>query len=123
MDFEPEEIKRKVTISTAIAPCEWRGHKINILDTPGYSDFVAEVKGALRPWMLRSFVFAPLPALKWETEKVWNYAAGLDLPRLAFINKMDRENADFFTVIAQMKNCFGRQHNSGATADWFTRQL
>lgn len=106
-DFEPEEIKRKVTISTALAPCEWHNHKINILDTPGYADFVAEVKGALRAADAALVVLCAASGVEVETEKVWQYASDLSLAKIAFVNKMDRENADFDSVVAQMKNVFG----------------
>jgi elongation factor G len=106
-DFEPEEVKRKVTISTALAPCEWRDHKINFVDTPGYADFVAEVKGALRAVDSALIVLCAASGVEVETEKVWNYAAELGLPRIGFVNKMDRENADFYSVVEMMKEKFG----------------
>ncbi|WP_371370887.1 elongation factor G [Sporomusa aerivorans] len=106
-DFEPEEIKRKVTISTALAPCEWREHKINFVDTPGYSDFVAEVKGALRAVDSALIVLCAAAGVEVETEKTWNYANELGLPRIGYINKMDRENADFYSVVDSMKASFG----------------
>lgn len=102
-DFEPEEIKRKVTISAALAPCEWRDHKINFVDTPGYADFVAEVKGTLRAVDSALVVLCAASGVEVETEKVWRYADELSLPRIGFINKMDRENADFFSVFDSMK--------------------
>ncbi len=106
-DFDPEEIKRKVTISTALAPCEWRDHKINFVDTPGYADFVAEVKGALRAVDSALIVLCAAAGVEVETEKTWNYASELGLPRMGFINKMDRENADFYSVVDSMKEKFG----------------
>lgn len=106
-DFEPEEIKRKVTISASLAPCEWQDHKINFLDTPGYADFVSEVKGVLRAVDSTLVVLCAASGVEVETEKVWQYAADLNLPRLAFINKMDRENADFYSVLNSMKEKFG----------------
>ncbi|MDR1701357.1 MAG: elongation factor G [Sporomusaceae bacterium] len=106
-DFEPEEIKRKVTISTAMAPCEWKDHKINFLDTPGYSDFAAEVKGTLRAVDAALVVVCASSGVEVETEKVWQYAQDIELPRMAFINKMDRENADFFGVVKEMQEKFG----------------
>ena len=109
-DFEPEEIKRKVTISAALAPCEWRDHKINCIDTPGYADFVAEVKGVLRAVDGLVVVLCAASGVEVETEKVWRYANESALPRIAFVNKMDRENADFDTVISEMK-----QNLSGAS--------
>lgn len=106
-DFEPEEIKRKVTISAALAPCEWNGHKINVVDTPGYADFVAEVKSALRAVDSVCVVLCAASGVEVETEKVWSYANELGLPRICFINKMDRENADFYSVVESMKEKFG----------------
>lgn len=106
-DFEPEEVKRKVTINTALAPCEWRDHKINFIDTPGYADFVAEVKSALRAVDSTLIVLCAASGVEVETEKVWNYASELGLPRIGFINKMDRENADFYSVVDSMKEKFG----------------
>jgi elongation factor G len=105
-DFEPEEIKRKVTISAALAPCEWRDHKINFIDTPGYADFVAEVKGVLRAVDGVMVVLCAASGVEVETEKVWQYAADHELPRMAFVNKMDRENADFYNVLNSMKEKF-----------------
>lgn len=107
-DFEPEEIKRKVTISAALAPCEWQGHKINFVDTPGYADFVSEVKGTLRAVESSLIVLCAASGVEVETEKVWNYSAELELPRIAFINKMDRENADFYSVVNSMQEKFGK---------------
>lgn len=102
-DYEPEEIKRKVTISTALAPCEWQGTKITFLDTPGYADFVADVKGALRAVDAAVVVLCAAAGVEVDTEKVWGFAGAEGLPRLLFVNKMDRENADFAAVVAQVK--------------------
>jgi elongation factor G len=106
-DFEPEETKRKVTISTALAPCEWKETKINFLDTPGYADFIGEVKGTLRAVESALVVLCAASGVEVNTENVWRYAAELKLPRIAFVNKMDRENADFYNVLAQMQQVFG----------------
>lgn len=106
-DFEPEEIKRKVTISAALAPCEWHDHKINFIDTPGYADFVGEVKSTLRAVDSTLVVLCAASGVEVETEKTWQYASELNLPRIAFINKMDRENADFYSVIQDMQSKFG----------------
>lgn len=108
-DFEPEEIKRKVTISAALAPCEWKDHKINFLDTPGYADFVSEVKGGLRAVDSALVVVCAVSGVEVETEKVWQYAENLKLPRMLFINKMDRENADFFGTVGQIQEKFGKR--------------
>ncbi len=106
-DFEAEEVKRKVSISAALAPCEWKEYKINIVDTPGYSDFVSEVKGALRAVDAAIVVLCAASGVEVETEKVWKYAMDQKLPRIAFVNKMDRENADFDATVEAMKTAFG----------------
>ncbi len=106
-DFEAEEVKRKVSISAALAPCEWKEYKINIVDTPGYSDFVSEVKGALRAVDAAIVVLCAASGVEVETEKVWKYATDQKLPRIAFVNKMDRENADFDATVEAMKAAFG----------------
>lgn len=106
-DFEPEEMKRKVTISAALAPCEWKEHKLNFVDTPGYADFVSEVKGSLRAVDSVLVVVCAVSGVEVETEKVWQYAQDLNKPSLLFVNKMDRENADFFAVLEQIRASFG----------------
>nr|WP_092067492.1 elongation factor G [Dendrosporobacter quercicolus]NSL46619.1 elongation factor G [Dendrosporobacter quercicolus DSM 1736]SDL57607.1 elongation factor G [Dendrosporobacter quercicolus] len=106
-DFEPEEVRRKVTISAALAPCEWRDHKLNFVDTPGYADFVAEVKGVLRAVDSVIITVCAAAGVEVETEKVWRYSEELALPRLVFVNKMDRENADFRAVLKRMRTIFG----------------
>lgn len=106
-DFEPEEVKRKVTISAALAACEWQQQKMNIIDTPGYADFVAEVRGGLRAADSALVVLCAASGVEVETEKGWAYAATLGLPRMLFINKMDRENADFAAVLAEIAEKFG----------------
>ena len=106
-DYEAEEVKRKVSISAALAPCEWKDYKINVVDTPGYSDFVAEVKGALRAVDAAVVVLCAASGVEVETEKVWKYAGEQKLPRIAFVNKMDRENSDFDATVEAMKSAFG----------------
>lgn len=92
MDFEPEEIERQGSTSTAIAPIEWRGAKLNILDTPGYADFIGEVNAALRV-VEGAFVFVEaVSGVEVGTEIVWDIAQSLNLPRIVVINKMDRDN-------------------------------
>lgn len=106
-DYDPEEIDRKISINTAIASCDWRGHKINLFDTPGYFDFVGEVKAALRVADAAVIVCDAQSGLEVGTEMVWRYAAEHGLPRLIYINKMDRDNADFAKVLDQLEQAFG----------------
>ena len=105
-DYDPEEIKRKISVNCSVVPCEWEGHKINVLDTPGYADFVGEVKGAVRVADGALIVVCAASGVEVGTELVWGYADENKLPRLAFINKMDRDNADFRRTLAQMEERF-----------------
>ena len=106
-DYDPDEIKRQVTISTSLAPLEWKGTKINLLDTPGFFDFIGEVQGALRVADSAVIVVCAVSGVEVGTEKVWSYADEYHLPRLVFINKLDRENANFDQVLEQLRSFFG----------------
>jgi elongation factor G len=105
-DYDPEEIRRKISVNTSVTPWEWEGHKVNLLDTPGYADFVGEVKGAIRVSDAVVVVLCAASGVEVGTELVWQYADELKLPRLAFINKMDRENASFQRTLEQMRAKF-----------------
>ncbi len=107
-DFDPEEQRRKISISTSLIPCEWNGYKINVLDTPGYIDFVGEVKGALRVADCAVFVVDAVSGVEVGTELVWQYANEMNLPRIIVVNKLDRENSDFDRVLAQLREYFGK---------------
>ena len=107
-DYDPEEVKRKISISTAIAACEWKDIKINIIDTPGYFDFVGEVKQGLRVADGAIILASAKSGVSVGTEKSWEYAKERRLPKLIFINKMDEENANFFSVLDQLINTFGK---------------
>jgi len=108
MDFEPEEIKRNVTIQMGIAPCEWKGYKINFLDTPGYSEFCGEVRSALRASDGMLMVLSATTGVEMETIRAWDYGVELQMPRMAFINKMDLPEADFFGTLEKMREVFGK---------------
>jgi len=103
-DFLPEEIKKKITISTALIPCEHKNCKINVLDTPGYADFYFEVVGALQVVDSMLLTFSATAGVEVQTQIIWE--ENPDIPKIAFINKMDRENADFYKVLAQIKATF-----------------
>jgi len=103
-DYLPEEVKRKITISTALVPCEYRDHKINVLDTPGYADFYFEVTGALRVADSVMMVLSATAGVEVQTEVIWEDFS--EVPKIAFINKMDRENADFYKALNEMKESF-----------------
>ena len=106
-DFDPDEIKRQVTIGTALAPLEWKGVKVNLLDTPGFFDFIGEVQGALRVADSAIVAVCAVSGVEVGTEKVWSYADTYNLPRLVFVNKIDRENANFDAVLEQLRQFFG----------------
>ncbi|MBE3571512.1 MAG: elongation factor G [Moorella humiferrea] len=105
-DYHPEEIKRKVTINTALAFAEWQDNKINILDTPGYSDFFGDVVSALRVVDSVIVVVSAVAGVEVQTEVVWEEAETRRLPRLAYVNKMDRENANFQKAVETMRERF-----------------
>jgi elongation factor G len=107
-DFDPEEQRRKISISTSLIPCEWNSFKINILDTPGYVDFVGEVKSALRVADCAVVIVDAVSGIEVGTELVWQYCDEAKLPRLIYINKMDRENANFDRVLDQLRDRFGK---------------
>jgi elongation factor G len=101
-DFDDEERRRQISLSMAIAPIEWKQVKINLLDTPGYTDFVGEVRSALRAAELALAVIDAAAGVEVGTELTWGYAKDEGVPRAALINKMDRENADFEKVLASL---------------------
>ena len=107
LDFDSEEIRRKTTISTSVAPVEWKGCKINILDTPGYFDFVGEVRSSLRVSDGALIVVDATGGVEVGTELVWQYASEYQIPVSFVVNKLDRENTDFQTTMEQLNNVFG----------------
>ena len=107
LDFEPEEIKRGMTIHAKLAACEWRDFKLNFIDTPGYPDFVGEVKGAVAAADSALIMISASSGIKSGTENAWNMAEESELPRAFFINKMDREHADFDGVVEELRVRFG----------------
>jgi elongation factor G len=106
-DFDPEERQRGLSLSLAVAPFEWQGHKVNLIDTPGYADFMGEVAAALRVADLAVFVVSAVDGVEVQTEAVWRMAAGLGIPRMVFVNKLDRERANFDTTLAQLRDRMG----------------
>ena len=105
-DYDPEEIRRHISVNTSLIPCEWCDHKINVLDTPGYADFVGEMKGATRVADGCIIVVDATSGVEVGTELVWKYADERDLPRLVLVNKMDRDNADFGRTLNQLRAAF-----------------
>jgi len=106
-DYDPDEIKRKISINLSLLPCEWRDAKINLLDTPGYSDFVGEVRAAMHVSESAVIVICAASGVEVGTGQVWGYCEDAELPRLILVNKMDRENADFFRTVEEIRARFG----------------
>jgi len=106
-DWDPDEVKHGLSINASVAPVEWDGCKINVIDTPGYADFLGEVKEGVR---VADSVILPVSAvdgLQVGTEIGWQLADERNLPRILFINKMDRENADYDAVLSALRERFG----------------
>ncbi len=106
LDFEPEEIKRKITLSTAFHHCTWKKQIVNIIDTPGDDNFLTDTKFSLKAADGAVVVIDATAGVKVGTEKVWGFADDEDLPRMIFINRMDRERADFDGVVEQINASF-----------------
>ncbi len=122
-DYDPDEIKRKMSINLALLPCYWNNTKINLVDTPGYPEFVGEVKAGVRVCEGAIIVVCAASGVEVGTEQAWKYCEEANLPRLVFINKMDRENADFRRTLGQLQSHFGMrcvpiQLPIGAQADF-----
>lgn len=107
MDYEQEEKKRKISLSTSVASFEVDDIKVNIVDMPGYFDFQGEVAEGMRAVDIATIVVCAASGVQVGTEKAWDYCENIKLPRAFFINKMDRENANFDKVLEQMKEKFG----------------
>ena len=106
-DYEPESVKRKISLNLSMLPYSWQGVKVNLMDTPGYADFIADVKAAIRVAEGAVIVICAASGCEVGTEQVWEYADEAKLPRFIFINKMDRENADFNRTMDGVTKKFG----------------
>ena len=106
-DYDPEEQRRGLSLSLAMAPFEWHDHKINLIDTPGYADFVGDVIAALRVCDLAIFVVSAVEGVQVQTEAVWKIANKMGVPRMVFVNKLDLERADFQATLSQLQSRFG----------------
>ena len=101
-DFDPDEIKRKISINTSIAYCDFKGHHINIVDTPGYGDFIADARAGLRVVEAAVVVVDAVAGVQVQTEKVWKFAGEFELPRAIVVNRLDRERSDFFRTLESL---------------------
>jgi elongation factor G len=107
-DFDPDEIDRKHSISTAIAVAEWKDTKLNLLDTPGFGIFVMEARGALRVADSAVVVVSGVTGVEVTTEKVWKFAEEYHLPRMIVVNKLDRDRASFSRTLDALQKKFGK---------------
>ncbi len=106
-DFDPEEHERGMSLSLALAPFEWHDHKINVIDTPGAPDFIADVYAALHVADLAVFVVSAVDGIEVGTERAWRVAEEFGVPRMVFINKLDKEQASFDRTLDQLRDRFG----------------
>src|SRR6266702_4541556 len=104
MDWMVQEQERGITITSAATTCSWRDHQINIIDTPGHVDFTIEVERSLRVLDGAVAVFCAVGGVEPQSETVWRQAEKFHVPRVAYINKMDRVGADFEAVVAEIKD-------------------
>ncbi len=108
-DYDSAEIERQISLKVSLLNGQWQDHQLNIIDTPGYADFISEAKAALRVSDAMVAVVDSVTGIEIGTERTWNFAADYNLPRVLFVNKMDRADADAEQVLAMLQDRFGRQ--------------
>jgi elongation factor G len=108
-DYTDDEIERKVSIGASLLHLEWKNHKVNIVDMPGYQDFIGEVVGGLRVTETALILLSAQAGVEVGTEQVWGIADKYDLARILFVNKMENEHADFDKVVTDAKESFGQK--------------
>src|SRR3989442_8019876 len=108
-DHDPDEQRRGISVSLAMAPIEWKGVKINALDAPGTADFVGDLRNAIRAVDAVIVVVSAVDGVEVQTEYAWELAVDEGLPRAIFVNKLDRERADFQSTLDQLVSSFGTQ--------------
>ncbi|MEA3402222.1 MAG: elongation factor G [Armatimonadota bacterium] len=109
MDWMEQEMERGITITSAATTCNWKDHRINIIDTPGHVDFTVEVERSLRVLDGVVVIFCAVGGVQPQSETVWRQATKYNVPRLAFVNKMDRIGADFHDVLHEMRKRLGAE--------------
>jgi len=109
MDYEPEEIDRKMSATSAIAYCEHKDTHINLIDTPGFVNFIEDTRGCLRVADGAVVIVSALSGVKAETEKIWKFACEFEVPRLVFVNKLDKESADFANAVSELSKTFDQE--------------
>ncbi len=108
-DYNEDERERKISINASILHCNWKNKRINFIDTPGYADFIGEVISSLKAVDAAVLVIDATSGIEVGTEKVWQLLEKDNLPRIIYISKLDKENADFFGVVKNIKESFGRK--------------
>src|SRR6267142_5454646 len=101
-DFDPDEIKRKISINTAVAYCDYKGHRVNFVDTPGYGDFISDARAGLSVVEAAVVVVDAVAGVQVQTEKVWKFASEFELSRAIVVNRLDRERSDFFRTLESL---------------------
>ncbi|MBI5141202.1 MAG: elongation factor G [Nitrospirae bacterium] len=105
-DFEQEEINKKISLSTALAFVERNGHRINLFDTPGYINFLEDTKASMSAMDGAVVIVSALSGVKAETQKIWSFACKYEIPRIVYVNKMDKENADFENALSEIEKIY-----------------
>lgn len=108
MDYEPEEVKRNITISTAVNTFPWKKHQLTVIDTPGDFNFIAETKTSMQGADAVLVLVDAIDGVRVQTEKVWEFAEEFGQARMIFVSKMDRERSDFFKVVEDIQNNFSK---------------
>ncbi|HZL06220.1 MAG TPA: GTP-binding protein, partial [Coriobacteriia bacterium] len=112
LDYDPEEVRRKMTVNLSLAPVEHNGVKINIIDTPGYADFIGDAVAGMEAAEMALFVVDAVAGPQVQTRKLWKIADEMGIAKAVFINRMDKEHADFDGVMTALERSFG--HRVGA---------
>ncbi len=107
MDFEEEEIKRQATLSASLNHCTWKDHSLHLVDTPGISNFLHDTRRCLRVLGGAVVIVSAISGTKAQTKQIWNWCDEFEVPRIAFVNKMDKERADFLKAVDDMEKSLG----------------
>lgn len=108
MDYEPEEVKRKITMMSSFNTMAWKKHQLTVIDTPGDFNFIAETKTSMQGADAVLVITDAVDGVRVQTEKVWEFADEFGQPRIIFVSKMDRERSDFFKTVDDIQNNFGK---------------